>query len=94
MRFAVQKQAVEQHCRDADADRAVGNVECRPVPRSYMEIEKINDGAMANPVDDITDRATDDQADCDREERARDPAQPINESGDNRGGGEREEQRR
>ena len=70
MRFAVQKQAVEQHCHDADADRAVGNVECGPVPRSYIEIEKINDRAKANPVDDISERATDDQADRDREERA------------------------
>ena len=41
------------------------------MPRSEVKIEKIDDGAEANSIDDIADRATDDQPDRDGEERAR-----------------------
>ncbi len=74
MRFTAQKQAVEQHHGDANTNGAVGQVERRPMPVSYMEIEKIDDGAMANPVDHVADRAPDNQADRNREQRGRNPA--------------------
>ena len=66
MRLPPQKQAIEQHCRNTDANRAVGNIESRPMQVSSMEIEKINDCSEANPVNDIADGATDDQPDRDR----------------------------
>ena len=62
------------------------------MPRSDMEIKKIDDGAEAHPVGDIADRAADDQADRDREKRTRNPAQPEDEADDDRRGGEREDQ--
>src|SRR5215472_9975038 len=63
MRFPPQKQAIEQHHRDANADGAVGNIKCGPMPKSDVKIEKINHGAEPNSVDDIADGAADYQAD-------------------------------
>src|SRR5215469_11991701 len=85
MRFAAQEQAVHQHCRDADADRAVCEVEGRPMQRPDVEIEKVDDRAEANPVDDIADRAADDESDRDGEQRSRSAAQPIDQNPDDGG---------
>src|SRR6516164_1090899 len=84
MRFPPQKQAIKQHHRDANANGTVGDIESRPMPRSDVKIEKINDGAEANSIDHVADGATDDQSDCNGEERALDAAQPINQHGDDR----------
>src|SRR5215468_10032713 len=77
MRFAAQNQAVEQHCRDADANRAVRQVEGRPMQSSDVEIEKVDDRAKANPIEDIAHGAADDEPDRDGEQRVRSAAQPI-----------------
>src|SRR6516162_307192 len=42
-----------------------------------MKVEKIDDGAEANSIDDVTDGAPDYQTDCHGEQRALDAAQPI-----------------
>src|SRR5215472_12131332 len=63
MRFTPQHQAVEQHCRDADANRAVGQIEGRPMQVSDVEIEKVDDRAEANPIEDIAHSAADDKPD-------------------------------
>src|SRR5882724_3873825 len=92
MRFSPQKQAIEQHRRDAQTDGAVGNVEGRPVPATDVKIEKIDDRAETNAVDDIADGAADDQPDRDREERALDAPQPKDQHCDDDSGQERKQQ--
>jgi hypothetical protein len=83
MRLAPPKQAIEQHCGDADANGAIGKVKGWPVPGSDMEIEKIDHSAKANPIDNIADRAADYQPDRDGEERTDDAAQPKEQHHDN-----------
>src|SRR5271169_3322817 len=84
MRFPPQKQAIEQHYRDAYANGTVGDIERRPMPRSGVKIEKIDDRAEANSIDHVADGATDDQSDRNGEQRALGAAQPINQHGDDR----------
>src|SRR5271168_1393114 len=84
MHFPPQKQAIEQHYRDPYANGTVGNIERRPMPRSGVKVEKINDGAEANSIDHVADGATDDQSDRNGEQRALDAAQPIDQHGDDR----------
>src|SRR6266446_8939244 len=93
MRFSPQKQPVEQHRRDAQTDGAVGNVKGRPVPGADVKIEKIDDRAETNAIDDIADRTADDQPDRDREERALNAPQPQDQHGDDDSGQERKQQR-
>src|SRR6516165_5529093 len=83
MRFAAQNQAVEQHCRDADANRAVGQVEGRPMRSAEMEIEEIDNRAKANPIEDITHGPADDEPDRDGKQWTRSAAQPIDQDPDN-----------
>src|SRR5215469_3367940 len=83
MRFAARNQAVEQHCRDADANRAVGQVERRPMQRADVKIKKIDNRAKANPIEDITHGAADDEPDRDGKQWARSTAQPIDQDPDN-----------
>src|SRR5438105_3360115 len=92
MRFSPQKQAVEQHRRDPQADGAVGSVEGRPVPAADVKIEKIDDGAETNAIDDVADRTADDQPDRDREERVLDPPEPQDQHGDDDSGQQRKQQ--
>src|SRR6267142_2624486 len=92
MRFPPQKQAIEQHRRDTQTDGAVGNVESRPVPGAEVKIEKIDDCAEPNAIDDIANSAADDQADRDREERTLDTPQPQDQHGDDDSGQERKQQ--
>ncbi len=47
VRLPPQQQAVQQHRRDADANRAVGEIEGRPMRGSEVKIQKVDDGAEA-----------------------------------------------
>ena len=91
MRLTSQKQAIQQHCRDSDANRAISKVKGRPMEISDMEVEKIDDRAEANPVDDIAHGTPDDEPDRDGGKRARDAAQPKDQNYNDRGSREREE---
>src|SRR6516165_8582817 len=62
------------------------------MPRSDVEIEKIDNRSEADAVDYVADRAANDEADRDRQEWAVDTAQPINQHRDDRGGNQREKQ--
>ena len=46
---------------DADANRTIGDIECRPVMAAKCKVEKIHNLAMAEPVHHITGNATGDQ---------------------------------
>src|SRR5256885_2849718 len=48
-RPAPPQHAVKQHCRDAEANGAVGEIECRPMPRGKVKIKKVYDGAETHP---------------------------------------------
>ena len=85
MRLTSQKQAIQQHCRDSDANRAISKVKGRPMEISDMEVEKIDDRAETNPVDDIAHGTPDDEPDRDGEKGARDAAQPIDQYHNDRG---------
>src|SRR5579883_1780898 len=61
--FGTPEQAVNQHQRDADADRRVGRVEGGEVPGAEVEVEKVDDRPVAQAVDDVADGAADDEAD-------------------------------
>src|SRR5690606_7073242 len=68
--FADAPQLVVDEQDRADADRAVGDVEGRPVPAAQMEVEKIDDVAVDQAVDDV--------ADCTAENQRQRPAeQPL-----------------
>src|SRR5580700_533384 len=55
-----------------------------------MEIKKVDDAAKPQPVDDIADRAADDQADGDREKRHPNTRQPENQQQHDQRGADRE----
>src|SRR5690606_9240788 len=59
--FADAPQFVVDEQDGTDADCTVGDVEGRPVPATQMEIEKIDDVAVDQAVDDVADRATENQ---------------------------------
>src|SRR3984893_5845034 len=92
MHLSPQKQAVEQHRRDAQTDGAVGNVESRPVPGAEVKIEKIDDRAETNAIDDIANGAADGHPDRDREQRALDTPQPKDQHCNDNSGQERKQQ--
>ena len=71
MRLPAHNQTIQQHRGHTDTDRTVGEIERRPVQRLDVKVEKIDDCAEAQPVDDIARRAADNQPDREREERAR-----------------------
>src|SRR5580704_1217259 len=56
-----------------------------------MKIKKVDDPAKAQPVDDVADRAADDQADRVGENIAAHPRQPEHQDRDDRHGGDREQ---
>src|SRR5215471_21381427 len=49
---------------------------------AVVKVQKVDDGAEAQPVDDVADRPADDQTDCDGKERARRSAEPIDQDRD------------
>src|ERR1700737_3870764 len=54
-----------------------------------MKIKEVDARAKAQPIDDIADRAADDQADRDREKIRANPAEPENQDGDDQRGSQR-----
>src|SRR5229473_3922276 len=58
-----------------------------------MKIKKVDDRAETQPIDDIADRAADDEADRGGEKGRANPAEPDDQDEDDRQGGEREDQR-
>src|ERR1700680_2454246 len=58
-----------------------------------MKIKEVDDRAKAQPIDDIADRAADNEADRDSEKIRANPAEPENQRGDDQRGGQREHQR-
>src|ERR1700756_1055040 len=65
-RAAHAPQLVEHEQDRTDRDRAVGEIERRPVPRAHVKIEKVDHMAVRQPVDHIAECATQNQ----RERRA------------------------
>src|SRR4029453_11241444 len=72
----------QQHCRHPEANGAVSEIERWPIPCASMKIKKIDDRAEAQPVDDIADRAADDQADRDGQKGRAHPVEPDDQSED------------
>src|SRR5439155_13048209 len=52
----------EQHDRNADGDGCVGDVEGRPVQVAPVEIEEVDDLAVADAIEQVPDRAAQDGA--------------------------------
>ena len=48
-------QRLEQHDRDADRDRRVGDVEHRPAPLAPVEVEEVDHLAVAHAADEVAD---------------------------------------
>ena len=84
MRLSPQQEAVQQHCRDADANRAVREVEGRPMRGSEVKIQKVDNSTEAQPVDDVAHGTADDQPDRDGQERSRSAAQPVDQDRNDR----------
>ena len=55
--------------QDTDGDEAIGEIECRPVKVRPIDIEKINDFAVSDPIDQIANRAAEDKSE--RRDQAR-----------------------
>src|ERR1051325_348804 len=47
--------------RHADGDETVGEIECRPVIIRPIDIQKIDDLAMKQAIDEISERAAEDE---------------------------------
>src|SRR5438067_2494582 len=75
-RGAAQQEPIQQHRRHPQANRAVGKIERGPIPCACVKIKKIDNRAEAQPVDDIADRAADDEPDRDRQKGRAHPEQP------------------
>ncbi len=60
--FRLAEQAVSGDQNRADDDRAIGDVEGRPVISGDMEIQEIHDTAIEQPVQRIAERAADDKS--------------------------------
>src|SRR5271169_107214 len=60
---------------------------------SKVKIQKVDDGAEAQAVDDIAHRTPDDQPDRDSEEGTRSAAQPVDQDRDDCGGCKGKDQR-
>src|SRR5258706_1904548 len=58
----------EDQDHGADRDRRVGDVERRPVPAERVEIEEIDHLAETQAVDDVADRAAQDQRQTEAED--------------------------
>src|SRR6266496_989198 len=58
-----------------------------------MKIKKIDDRAKPQPIDDVADRAADDEADRDRQKARVHSTQPEDQDEDDQQGGERKDQR-
>src|SRR5713101_5919855 len=58
-----------------------------------MKIKEVDDRPKAQPIDDIADRAADDEADRQRQKGRANPAQPDQEDDDDQCGEQREDQR-
>src|SRR5215467_7700130 len=92
MRFTPQHQAIQQHRGDTNADRAVSQIEGRPMQVSDVEIEKVDDRAEANPIEDIAHSAADDKSDRNGKQRIRSATEPIDQDPDNDGRHDRKDQ--
>ena len=57
------EQAVDEHHGDADGYRRVGDIEGGPVIAAGVQVDEVGDGAETQPIDDVAQRAADDQAD-------------------------------
>src|SRR5207248_8217321 len=66
--FMVQKALEDEH-HGADRDRRIGDVEGGPMPARGMEIEKIHHLAEAKSIDQVAERASQDE----RKPRAEEP---------------------
>src|SRR6266851_5677083 len=55
---------IDEHQRDANDDRRIGDVEGRPMPMTYMEIGEIEHRSPTGTVDNIADSAAHDKADA------------------------------
>src|SRR5712692_7467972 len=58
-----------------------------------MKIKEVDDRAETQPIDDIADRAADDEADRDGKKTCANPPEPGDQDEDDHEGGEREDQR-
>jgi hypothetical protein len=54
-------EAVEDENHRPDRNRGVGHVECRPVPARRVQIQKVDHVSEAQAVDDVANRAAEDQ---------------------------------
>src|SRR4051812_5370565 len=63
-------EAFDDEDRRADRDRGVGDVERWPVPARGMEVEEVDHLSITQAVDQVAERATEDQ----REPAAEEPA--------------------
>ena len=52
-----EKQVPNQNDARADANRRIGDIKGGPVVRPDVKIQKVNDGAETDPVDDVAQRA-------------------------------------
>src|SRR5712691_10222890 len=82
------EQPLEDQQRRADRDGGIGDVECRPVPPHGVEIEEIDHLAEAQPVDDVAERAAEDQRQPGVKHRS--PRRAEKQHADDDGGDERE----
>jgi hypothetical protein len=55
------QQSFEDEQRGADRDGRVGDVERRPVPAEGVQVDEVDDVAEAQPVDEVAERAAEDQ---------------------------------
>ena len=55
------RQLLPEQQHHANSDRGIGDIEGRPVPASDMEIQEIDYGAEAQPVDDVAERPAEHQ---------------------------------
>src|SRR5687768_9972146 len=87
-------EALEDQDHRADADRRIGDVERRPVPAQRMEVEKIDDVAEAQAVDQVAQRAAEDQRQAEAQQATPRVAHDEHADDHRRGEGEGGEQRR
>ena len=50
--------------QDADGDEAIGKIECRPVKVRPVEVEKIDDFPVRDPIDQVANRAAENEGEC------------------------------
>src|SRR5690606_39557554 len=55
-------ETIEQQQADAHDNGTVGQVEGRPVPAEGVQVDEVEHGAEAEPVDDVADGAADDRS--------------------------------